>query len=245
MEWLLSPIDPSRGHEVGFALSWHARFMTIAWGVIVPAAILVARYFKILPNQDWPKELDNPTWWKSHWIGQSVAYFLAIVGLILILTSSQGAVGAPIHRALGWVVMALGLMQALFGYFRGSKGGPTARAPDGSLAGDHYDMTRWRLVFEHTHRTFGYLALFLGMVAILTGLWAANAPRWMWICILGYWTNLAIFAVLLQRKGMAVDTYQAIWGPDPELPGNKMKPMGWKTVRPGDRRKTHNCQGDK
>jgi hypothetical protein len=32
--------------------------------------------------------------------------------------------------------------------------------------------------------------------------------------------------VTLQRRGLAVDTYQAIWGPDPQHPGNATPP-GW------------------
>ena len=58
MEWLLSPIDGARAHEVGFAVSWHARTMVLGWGVIAPLAVILARFFKILPGQDWPRALD-------------------------------------------------------------------------------------------------------------------------------------------------------------------------------------------
>ncbi|MEM6889469.1 MAG: cytochrome b561 domain-containing protein [Pseudomonadota bacterium] len=234
LEWLLSPIDPSRGHDVGFFLSWHARCMVIAWGVICPAAILAARYFKIMPGQNWPQELDNRTWWVCHWKGQVFTYALSLVGLGLILAGGRDQAGAGLHRFLGYTVLALGTIQIAMGTFRGTKGGPTALAKDGSMSGDHYDMTRWRVAFEHTHRFLGYLALFLAAVAILSGLWSSNAPRWMWIAINLYWLFLALVAVSLQRSGKAYDTYQAIWGPDPTLPGNRRAKMGWGTVRPGD-----------
>jgi len=234
MDWLLSSIDPARGHEVGFALSWHARFMVLAWGVIVPAAIFAARYFKILPSQNWPQELDTRTWWQAHWMGQAVAYCLSMVGFGLILWAEDVQAQSILHRGLGYTVLGAGLFQIGLGYSRGSKGGPTAPAPDGSLRGDHYDMTPWRLMFETLHRLVGYSALCLAVAAIVSGMWAANAPNWMWIVIIGYWIVLLIAAAYCQVQGWAMDTYQAIWGADPALPGNKIPMTGWATQRPGD-----------
>ena len=59
-DWLLGPIDPSRAHEVGTLISWHARTMVLAWGILAPLAVMIARFFKVLPSQNWPGELDNP-----------------------------------------------------------------------------------------------------------------------------------------------------------------------------------------
>lgn len=224
MDWLLSPIDATRGHDVGFAVSWHARSMVLAWGVLAPVAVLIARYFKVLPGQDWPRKLDNQIWWRAHWMGQGLVVLLSLFGLGLILAVSQDA---GLHGLLGYTLLCLMGIQILVGIFRGSKGGPTAPAPDGSFRGDHYDMTPWRVMFEWTHKILGYAALTLSSVVILAGLWRANAPRWMWIVILGWWAVLLIVTVILQRQGRAVDTYQAIWGPDPKHPGNRRKPTGW------------------
>ncbi|CUI73374.1 cytochrome b561 domain-containing protein [Cognatishimia activa] len=235
LDWLLSSIDPSRGHEVGFAISWHARLMTLAWGVLVPAAIFAARYMKIVPGQDWPRELDNKTWWHFHWMGQALAYAISLIGLGLVLGRGENPFQLNLHTVLGYVVLAFGTCQVLLGIFRGSKGGPTARATDGSLHGDHYDMTPKRLMFERVHRSLGYLALLLGMITILVGMWNANAPRWMWVVLVNYWMFLVVASVIAQIRGNAVDTYQAIWGPDPSLPGNKLPKMGWRTVRPSEK----------
>ena len=87
-------------------------------------------------------------------------------------------------------------------------------------------MTKRRLVFEYTHKFAGYVALALAMAAILSGLWQVNGPNWMWLTLCIWWALLLFIAFTLQRKGMAWDTYQAIWGPDPNLPGNKRKPIG-------------------
>ncbi|MDA7424079.1 cytochrome b561 domain-containing protein [Thalassococcus lentus] len=224
MDWLLAPFDPARAHEVGFAISWHARVMTLAWGVLAPLAVIAARFFKVLPGQDWPKELDNQVWWRSHWMGQVGVVLLSVLGLALVLGS---ATGDGMHGRVGYAVLGLLVIQVVLGVFRGTKGGPTAPAEDGSLRGDHYDMTPWRIMFEWSHKILGYAAVLLGMTAIVLGLWQANAPNWMWLTIAAWWLALFVSFVILQRRGRAVDTYQAIWGPDPSHPGNRRVPIGW------------------
>jgi hypothetical protein len=128
------------------------------------------------------------------------------------------------------VVLVLG--QFLGGWLRGSKGGPTDPAPDGSLHGDHYAMTGRRIVFEYGHKIGGYLALCVAVGAILTGLWQANAPLWMWLVFICWWIFLLTMATIFQYKGRVIDTYQAIWGPDPVHPGNAHKPIGLGITRP-------------
>jgi hypothetical protein len=121
------------------------------------------------------------------------------------------------HAAMGYAVLAFGALQFLAGWLRGSKGGPT----EADIRGDHYDMTFRRVVFEHVHKSVGYLALGLAAVTILTGLWAANAPRWMWLAVGGWWLLLLAASLRLQSLGRHVSSYHAIWGPDPAHPGNR------------------------
>lgn len=223
-DWLLQPIDPDRAHAVGFALSWHARSMTLAWGVLAPLAVLIARFYKVLPGQDWPRELDNQFWWRTHWIGQSVVLLLTVFGVGLIL-SETGELG--LHGVLGYLVLTLVLGQVAMGLMRGSKGGPTAPMRDGGLGGDHYAMTRWRRMFEAAHKALGYALIAMALITILIGLWDANGPRWMWLLLIAWWAVLLAAAFRLQRSGRAVDTYQAIWGPDPAHPGNRLPAPGW------------------
>ncbi|MEM9638247.1 MAG: cytochrome b561 domain-containing protein [Pseudomonadota bacterium] len=226
-EWLLAPMDAARVHDVGWHLSWHARFMVVAWGILVPLGIFIARFFKIAPGQNWPETLDHHFWWNTHRFCQYSACLLMGVGLWFILTAPPFVFLPGPHHLLGWTVLALALVQILGGVLRGTKGGPTEPAPDGTLHGDHYDMTPRRLVFEYLHKTAGYLALILSIFTILSGLWQANAPNWMWVSLLIWWGGLSAISVILQRRGMAIDTYQAIWGPDPSLPGNRRKPIGF------------------
>ena len=224
IEWLLSPIDPSRIHDVGAFVSWHARAMTLAWVILVPLAVFAARYLKVMPGQDWPRVLDNPFWWRLHLRAQTSVVVLSAIGLVLILAVAGQH---SFHGQLGFVLLTALAVQIVLGLMRGSKGGPTAPAPDGSLRGDHYDMTRRRVIFEYLHKTLGYAMLGLSILIIPMGLWLANAPRWMWLLIGVWWVLLLAGAAIAQRRGLALDTYQAIWGPDPMHPGNQRAPIGW------------------
>ena len=231
-EWLLAPVDPARVHDVGFLLSWHARLMVLGWAVLVPLGILIARYFKITPRQDWPNELDNRFWWRSHLVLQGLGLALTLVALLFILNAPRHADQSGPHLLFGWSIVAIGLFQLLGGLLRGTKGGPTAPAPDGSPRGDHFDMTPRRIAFEVLHKGAGYAALALSVAAILTGLWQANAPNGFFIALVLWWSALCVCAVMLQRRGLVADTYQAIWGDDPALPGNRRKrPVGLGVTR--------------
>jgi hypothetical protein len=64
------------------------------------------------------------------------------------------------------------------------------------------------------------------------GLHVADAPRWMALALLAWWLLLAALAAHWQRTGRCIDTYQAIWGPDPQHPGNRVPPIGWGVRRP-------------
>lgn len=235
LSWLMASIDHGRPHIVDGLISWHGRLMVVAWAVLIPMGILVARYLKITPRQKWPEELDNRTWWYSHLTIQWTATVLALIGLGLIIYKIDGiSIFDTPHHTLGWFTICLLILQILAGLFRGTKGGPTYPAPDGSLRGDHFDMTLRRRIFEYTHKTSGYIALLSSMATVLTGLWAANGAVWMWLLLILWWVVLFVTAIKLQRQKLAIDTYQAIWGPNPELLGNKTKPIGFGVHRAGD-----------
>jgi hypothetical protein len=216
LAWLLAPIDATRPHEIDMALAWHGRLMTLAWGVLIPLGVVVARYLKVAPRQDWPRQLDNKLWWRSHLACQYAGGALMAGGLLIILSATSGG-GHWQHRLMGYAVLACGAMQFIAGWLRGSKGGPS----DVNIRGDHYDMTFRRIVFERLHKTVGYAAIALAAATILTGLWAANAPRWMWLGICLWWVILLGVALRLQLQGRYVSSYHAIWGPDQAHPGNR------------------------
>lgn len=220
LDWLASPIDPGRAHEITTLISWHARAMVLGWGVLIPSGIVIARYLKVLPGQDWPRELDNRFWWHSHLIFQITGFCIVLIGAALAWRSAGDG---GLHGLLGWIIVGFGALQILMGWLRGTRGDP-------GVPGDHFDMTRRRRVFEAAHKVTGYALIAVAAINILNGLWLVNAPKWMWVAILGFWSGLIAFSTIAQRRNMVVSSYHAIWGPDPHLPGNRPR------VRPASRK---------
>lgn len=233
LTWLAAPLSGAAAHAVPPAVAWHGRGMVLAWALLVPLAVLLARFFKVTPRQRWPEVLDNPFWWHRHRLLNygAAALTLAAASLTIGRHGHAGAARA-LHGVLGWAVLAALAVQIASAHLRGSKGGPTAPrlGPDGTvidLHGDHYAMTPRRYRFERLHKGLGHATLGLALAAMASGLATADAPRWM---VLGLASGVLLYAVVFvrcQRAGRCLDTYQAIWGPDPSHPGNRLPVVGW------------------
>jgi len=227
--WFALPLSGAVDHTIESRLAWHGRLMVLAWAVLLPLGALAARFFKVLPGQGWPEVLDNARWWHAHRLLQYAGVAVAVGGLAVAWRAAE-APWRSLHTLGGWLVMALAFAQVVGGGLRGTTGGP-ARAGAPPVPGDHYDMTPRRVRFERVHKALGWTAILLSMGVIVLGLVQADAPRWMLVALAGWWAALAAAFVGLQRAGWCVDTYQAIWGPDPVHPGNRRRPVG-----PGIRR---------
>ena len=154
---------------------------------------------------------------------------MACLGVGLAWRNGQSAsLAAQWHGWLGWALFVAGWAQVAGALLRGSKGGPT----DVQLRGDHYDMTPRRRAFELVHKSLGWLALLLAVAVVFLGLVAVDAPRWMLLMLALWWVALGAAFLYLQSRGKCIDTYQAIWGPDPAHPGNRLPPSGWGVRRP-------------
>jgi hypothetical protein len=92
-------------------------------------------------------------------------------------------------------------------------------------------MTPRRVAFETVHKSLGWIAVPFALAATGLGLALVDAPRWMPLVLALWWIALVGAAIALQRAGRCIDTYQAIWGPDPAHPGNERKPIGWGVSR--------------
>ena len=223
LEWLLLPISGAPDHRIASWAAWHGRLMVLAWAILLPIGVMAARFFKVLPGQDWPRRLDHQAWWHAHRLLQALGVVTMSVGIALAWGHAAGASAwARWHGWLGWTLLACGWLQVVGGLLRGSKGGPT----DVRLRGDHYDMSRRRRYFEWLHKLVGYTALLLAVGNIALGLAVADAPRWMWLCIGAWWAAWSVAFCSLQRAGRCIDTYQAIWGPGLEHPGNHVPVIG-------------------
>ena len=231
IQWLNTPIDTTRPHTIEPYIAWHARMMVVAWGVLLPVGIIIARFFKITPKQHFPKILDNRFWWHSHIILQTLGGVLAVFAWVYILYFGRQRT-IPIHEILGWITMTGLVIQLLLGQYRGVSGGPTY-GKNAGIRGDHYDMTRWRYIFEYTHKYLGYILIILSWITGATGMWTVNAPLWMWGGLGGWLCLLMGIFAYLQYRGYAVDTYEAIWGMDRLHPGNQKRviPFGVRRLR--------------
>ena len=219
----MSPLSGAATHDIAPWAAWHARLMVLGWGLLLPLGALVARFYKVVPRQDWPRVLDHKAWWHAHRALQWAGISAMTLGLWMVWGRASGA--APLHAALGWALCIAGWLQSAGGLARGSKGGP-------GVPGDHYDMTPWRKFFERLHKGLGWAALLASVVVITLGLLIVDAPRWMALILGVWWLSLMAAFVRLQGAGRCIDTYQAIWGPDPAHPGNRVAPIGWGVRRP-------------
>ncbi len=84
MDWLALSLDPARDHLVDAAIAWHGRLMVLAWGILIPLGVVVARFFKVMPGQDWPRRVDNRVWWMTHLTLQYGSGIIMLVGISLI-----------------------------------------------------------------------------------------------------------------------------------------------------------------
>ncbi len=210
--WLLTPSSGASVHDIAPLVAWHARLMVLAWSVLIPLGVLVARFYKVMPKQNFPTQLDNPFWWHAHRALQYTGVFLSLVAIGLIWLKNAHVDSRGLHQLFGYAVLVLGLLQVIGAQLRGTKGGPTDAAKGLPMQGDHFDMTHRRLIFEWWHKRLGYVALLLVVVTTMLGLALADAPRWMWLVIGVWWICLAATFLVLQKRGRAIDTYVAIWG---------------------------------
>lgn len=228
MPWLLPLTAASLAPVLGWAL-WntgmvtpavaaHGAMMLTAWGVLLPAGGIVARYYKVLPGQDFPRIHGDLTWWAWHRWTQYGGTALATSALGVVLSENGGRLDTW-HGRCGLTVMALAWLQILSGWLRGSRGGPTGTGADprdpATWRGDHYDMTRRRRIFERWHKPVGWATLLLADVTVLLGTALVGAPAWLVAAIGGLQAAAVLGVVDGVLRGRWVDTHAALWGVAP------------------------------
>ena len=84
MDWLSAPLVGQGEHHIAPWAMWHARSMVLAWGFLLPLGASAARFFKVLPGQNWPTQVDHTGWWHVHRAFQWAGFGLMLLGLYLV-----------------------------------------------------------------------------------------------------------------------------------------------------------------
>ena len=187
-------------------------------------ARVVARYYKVMPGQDFPRVVENLTWWRWHRGLQCTGVAVSTCAPAIILSETGGRFDT-LHGRCGLAVMTLGWVQVGSAFLRGTKGGPT----DGSAApqdpstwrGDHYDMTRRRRAFEAWHKPAGWAGTVLAGVTILLGLQLIGTPAWLLFVVACLQAGACLALVDGAVRSRWIDTYASLWGYDPRHPGHR------------------------
>ena len=217
--WLL------RADILPAAMAAHGAMMIVAWGSLLPLGGLVARYFKVVPGQDYPAVVDNPFWWNWHRTLQYAGAALASAAVADILWQTGGRI-ATLHGACGLLVMIAAWLQVASPLMRGTKGGPTDAkahpADAGTWRGDHFDMTLRRRLFEAWHKRVGWCLLGLAQATLLLGADLVGAPVELLALLALAMSALGLALLDSHLRGRWVETHAALWGPGafPPPPGS-------------------------
>ena len=200
LDWLRAPLHTGPLDDVNPVDFWHGVLMGTAGAVLVPVAVLAARYWKIVPGQDWPRIINHRGWQRVHGLCGVAAVLCLVAGVAMAFQGmSLASHLAHPHAWMGWGVMAVLLLLVVNIALRGSIGGPGRHQPRTlvhlhDVPGDHYDMTRRRRIFEHGHRWLGYGLMLALFANVMTGYWHVNVPRGLALATLAWWACLALMA---------------------------------------------------
>ena len=134
-------------------LKAHGVVMFIAWGLLAPCGVLLARYTRAV----WPSAVPA-FWFRAHWMTQSAALAASIIGFSIGVAAAWGSVPfAHPHTALGLAFFILGMLQPINALVRPHKPAPG-------------EATTWlRAVWEFIHKGSGVAVLVMSAANIVIG----------------------------------------------------------------------------
>lgn len=163
----------------------HGSMMLIGWGFLLPAGIIIARFFKHRPNG---------LWFKIHRACQVTGLLFATVGWIIALTSfsvfGDKGLNNYRHGIMGMVTMIMGLLQPLNAFFR----------PHNPEEGE--TKSSRRLVWEIYHKGAGWATVLLAIGTVVLGttiLPNSNDSKAFLFAYIGCLSILLIGFVLIKR----------------------------------------------
>eukprot|EP01024_Parvocaulis_polyphysoides_P026286 TRINITY_DN2399_c0_g1_i8.p1 TRINITY_DN2399_c0_g1~~TRINITY_DN2399_c0_g1_i8.p1 ORF type:complete len:291 (-),score=38.35 TRINITY_DN2399_c0_g1_i8:795-1667(-) len=144
----------SKSMPVAMIWIFHGVLMFLGWSVLVPGAVMVARYFKA--------DL-GPLWMTIHKFCNMIGLFVSLVGFGLAVYEMQVA-GAEhfstVHTKLGFAITVIGVYQGIQGFIRPAK--PDAN----SKRSQHIKRNIWGI----PHKFVGFSLIGMSVAAVITGL---------------------------------------------------------------------------
>jgi uncharacterized Zn-binding protein involved in type VI secretion len=161
----------------------HGILMFVAWGVLAPVAMMIARFAK-----QWPWFGDNGRWFKHfHRPMMILAVLITWASFIIALIMVEGNHFMVTHTYFGLVVVICATYQPINAAMRGTHE-------------DHAQMTRKRVIFETVHKATGRTAILIGLVAIPTGIKALGGSDAFFTFYIVWASLLAVVFIALSIK---------------------------------------------
>ncbi|XP_047325163.1 cytochrome b561, DM13 and DOMON domain-containing protein At5g54830 [Impatiens glandulifera] len=129
-------------------LAVHGFMMFLAWGILLPAGILSARYLK---------HLKGDGWFQLHVYLQYSGLAIILLGFLFAVAELQGLHFESFHVKFGMFAIMLACIQPLNAYIRPKK-------PEGE------QVSSERVLWEYVHLYVGRSSIFAGAVALISGL---------------------------------------------------------------------------
>ncbi|XP_010266522.1 PREDICTED: cytochrome b561 and DOMON domain-containing protein At3g61750 [Nelumbo nucifera] len=140
-----------------------------AWGVILPAGAIVARYYK---HRD-------PLWYYIHTFVQFVGFIIGLATVVAGKALYDGLhVNIPAHRGIGIFVLVLSILQVIAFFLRPNK------------------EAKKRKYWNWYHHWVGRLALFFGAVNIVLGIQVGGAGS-SWKVAYGFFLAVVLITVIV------------------------------------------------
>ncbi|KAL9168182.1 hypothetical protein ABFS82_05G143800 [Erythranthe guttata] len=130
-------------------LAVHGFMMFLAWGILLPAGVLAARYLK---------HVKDDSWYRIHVYLQYSGLAIVFLGFLFAVAELRGLTLDSVHVKFGMLAILLAVAQPMNAYLR----------PKKAAIGE--ESSRKRIVWEYTHIITGRCALVVGFAALISGL---------------------------------------------------------------------------
>eukprot|EP01133_Synstelium_polycarpum_P001108 gene1108-1265_t len=158
-------------------INYHAGFMSLAFGILMPIGLFVARYMK-----------DYTWWFPLHLILQITAFIFSIIGVSMAIKMMQGISFATNHAILGLTTLIMMLLSTILGATSHLR-----YDPDRSKTPVFPDIVHW---------ISGRLTILFGFVTIILGMVLHQVPNGIIVCfgiLIGFYFTIIVWLEVYKR----------------------------------------------